>query len=359
MPTHRLAATYTEARARFLDATSAAQARHASYPHPSSGPDGADLAIDTAEWGDPHAAEVTLVVSGTHGIEGFCGSALQTHWTEDHAVLLDSSLGSDHRVVMVHALNPFGFAWSRRVNEDNVDLNRNFIDWTAVPPHNDAYDDLAALLVPDAWDEATQQRTSAALFERANDLGVVGLQAAITAGQYRHPDGVFYGGDRPTWSNHWLTTWTATSLEGCERLCIIDLHSGLGAWGAGEYIVHHPSSHPAFARADARWPAARSSADGASVSVLLSGDWLERVETLLPHVEVTSAALEFGTVDPISVLHALRSDAWLWAHGAPRSDAGDAVRAEVRAAFADDDPAWLSRLRDQFSDAMSGALAAT
>ena len=29
---------------------------------------------------------------------------------------------------MIHALNPFGFAHLRRANEDNVDLNRNFVD---------------------------------------------------------------------------------------------------------------------------------------------------------------------------------------------------------------------------------------
>lgn len=27
---------------------------------------------------------------------------------------------------MVHVLNPYGMAWLRRVNENNVDLNRNF-----------------------------------------------------------------------------------------------------------------------------------------------------------------------------------------------------------------------------------------
>ena len=31
------------------------------------------------------------------------------------------------RCVLLHALNPYGFAWLRRVNEHNVDLNRNFL----------------------------------------------------------------------------------------------------------------------------------------------------------------------------------------------------------------------------------------
>jgi len=352
----RLAATYAQARARFLTAADETGARSTSHPHPHTGPVGEQLAIDVAEWGPPEAAEVVLVVSGTHGIEGFCGSALQSHWITEHCGTPDGTSPRHVRLVMVHALNPFGFAWCRRVNEDNVDLNRNFVDWDAPPPHNDAYDTLADLLVPAQWDDATRDRTSAELLEHARQLGVVGLQQAITSGQYRHPTGVFYGGDGPTWSNRWLTGWFTRQLATCERLGIIDLHSGLGAWGEGEYIVHHPSDHPAFRRADRRWPAVRSAADGDSVSVLLSGDWLQHVESLIPHVEVTSAALEFGTVDPISVLQALRSDAWLWSHGDPRSATGDAVRAQVRAAFADDDPAWLERLWEQFVEAMAGAL---
>lgn len=354
----RLATTYAESRDWFLAAATDASARITTHPHPLTGPDGGTLAIDTAEWGPPGASEVTLVVSGTHGIEGFCGSALQSRWTTAHGDLLRSGLPDDRRLVLVHALNPFGFAWSRRVNEENVDLNRNFVDWRVEPPHNDGYDALAELLVPGTWDAATQQRTSEALLGFAADLGVVGLQQAITAGQYRHPTGVFYGGDGPTWSNAWLTQWFAQRLRACERLCIIDLHSGLGAWGEGEYIVHHPSGHPAFERASALWPTVASSADGESVSVLLSGDWLDHVESLVPNVEITSAALEFGTIDPISVLQALRSDAWLWAHGDPRSTAGDAVRAQVRTAFADDDPAWLHRLEEQFTVAMAAAIPA-
>lgn len=351
----RLALTYAQARARFLDAASGAGARLHTSAHPRTGPEGEDLAIDVAEWGPPQAPEVVLVVSGTHGIEGYCGSALQAGWARANP----HALPPGTRLVMVHALNPFGFAWSRRVNEDNVDLNRNFIDWAHDPPHNDAYDDLADLLVPPLWDAETQAATSAALLARAEDLGVVGLQAAITSGQYRHPTGMFYGGDGPTWSNRWLTGWVESQLTHCERLCIIDLHSGLGAWGEGEYIIHHPSDHPAFARADARWPAARSAADGDSVSVLLSGDWLDRVDRLVPHAEVTSAALEFGTVDPISVLQSLRADAWMWGHDDPTGAQGDAIRRQVRAAFADDDPAWLARLAEQFDEAMSGALGAS
>ena len=66
---------------------------------------------------------------------------------------------------------------------------------------------------------------------------------------------------------------------------------------------------------------------------------------------------KFGTVDPITVLQALRADAWLHGFGDPRGADSPAVRAQVRAAFADDDPAWLAAVWTRFAEVMGRALA--
>jgi hypothetical protein len=92
-----------------------------------------------------------------------------------------------------------------------------------------------------------------------------------------------------------------------------------------------------------------------SVSAALQGDWLGVVASLAPEAEVTAAALEFGTVDPISVLQALRADAWLHAHGDPLTPEAAAIRSQVRAAFADDDPAWIATVWERFAEVMNGA----
>jgi hypothetical protein len=99
--------------------------------------------------------------------------------------------------------------------------------------------------------------------------------------------------------------------------------------------------------------------DGESVSAELSGDWLGGIEALLPGVEVTAAALEFGTVDAIQVLQALRGEAWL--HSQDQSvvegPEGERVRAEVRAAFLDDGPDWLPVLTSRFNEVATAAIA--
>jgi len=322
--------------------------------HPLAGPAGETLGIDIAEFGPADAESMLMIVSGTHGVEGYCGSALQTHW-------LDGQLGTlppGIRMVFVHALNPHGFAWVRRVNEDNVDLNRNFIDWSQPAPTNPGYDEIAELLVPESWSASDQERTTAALIERSATTGMDKLQADVSSGQYSHPTGVFYGGSAPTWSHERLREICAARVGAATKVGIIDLHTGLGEWGHGELIGHHSADHPAHQRAVDWWGEVKSMVDGDSVSASLDGDWLARAEDWFGSAEVTGTALEYGTVDLVTVLQALRADAWLHAHGDPTAPAAAAVRSQVRAAFLDDNPSWLVPVWSRFVEVVNHAFVA-
>jgi hypothetical protein len=347
-----LTATYDESRRRFLDAAREAGADVESHAHPSTGMAEEELALDVATLGPIDAPATLLIVSGTHGVEGFTGSALQHHWLDRHA----AERPADVRVVLLHAFNPYGFAWVRRVNEDNVDLNRNFVDWSQPPPANEDYGGIAQLLVPESWDDDTQQSTTMALLAYAEEHGFPRLQAVVSGGQYSHPTGVFYGGSGPAWSHRWLVEHLRSIVGTASRVGIVDLHTGLGPWGHGELISHVARDHANYERGTDWWGDVRSMVDGESVSAELSGDWLAAADDLLADVEVTSAALEFGTVDTVSVLQALRADAVLHATGDPLGERGDAVRAQVRAAFADDDPAWFDAVATRFDDVIGSAL---
>ena len=342
----RLRPTYAAARAEFLEASTAAGARHRAAIHPRQGREGEELAIDVAELGPVDADDVVMIVSGTHGVEGYTGSALQSHWLRDRS----SARPDDVRVVLVHALNPFGFSWVRRTNEHNVDLNRNFIDWDAPLPTRPAYDEIAELLVPKVWDDATVAAADAELLERLAAGSFEEFQETVSGGQFAHPGGVFYGGDAPQWSHEWLTGWWRDHLGSPARLAIIDVHTGLGPWGHGELISSEPIGSPGHERASAWWDGVTSMIGGDSVSATLVGDWLAAAPAMLPGVELTAVALEYGTVDSISVLHALRADAWLHAHGDPTGPGAAAVRDAVRAAFADDSPEWIEQVTARFDE---------
>ncbi|MCC5953397.1 MAG: M14 family metallopeptidase [Acidimicrobiia bacterium] len=344
-PIEPLRRTYTHARQAFLAAADDVGAEVTTDVHPLDGPAGEELAVDVA-WTGPRAAQrVLLVVSATHGVEGFAGSALQSHWLAHHVV----DQPDDVAVVHVHAFNPYGFAWVRRVNEDNVDLNRNFVDWDHPPPTNADYGRLADALVPERWDDESRGAAVRVLAEATAEFGMAGMQQVVSGGQYDHPTGIFYGGAGPVWSHRWLRGWAADTLSGVAHLGVVDLHTGLGPWGHGELISHEHAGSPGYQRATAWWDEVRSQLDGESVSASLTGDWLGVVGQLAPNAEITAAALEFGTVDTLTVLDALRADAWLHAHGDPRSPDATEIRAQLRAAFADDDPAWLEALWERFA----------
>ena len=116
--------TYSEAREKFRSAATQAGAELQSYPI-ANGLD-QDLTMDVARWGDRDARASLVVSSGVHGVEGFLGSAIQLAWLRDTARDLNHQ-PQGIRFVFVHAVNPFGFANQRRFNEENVDLNRNFL----------------------------------------------------------------------------------------------------------------------------------------------------------------------------------------------------------------------------------------
>jgi hypothetical protein len=345
-----LPADYAEARGRFLDAARGAGARLAARDHRLAGPGGEALATDVAVVGRPDAPVRLLVISGTHGVEGFAGSMCQTRWLAQGAPVPD-----DTAVVLVHAINPYGFAWIRRVNEDNVDLNRNCVDFTAPCPENPGYDELADAIVPARWDEETQERTAGTLLGYAAEHGFDGLQAAVSAGQYRHPEGIFYGGRRAVWSQQTLEEVARATLGDAERVAVLDLHTGLGPFGVGELIASHPDA-AGKDRLGSWYGDYAVPSEGTSVSADVSGDILDALEAWLAGRELTGVAIEWGTVDIVEVSNALRADAWLHAHADPRGPEAGPIKAQLRAAFAPDDPDWSARVWDRFTEVAERAV---
>ena len=212
--------------------------------------------------------------------------------------------------------------------------------------------------MPGDWSDATQERTLLTLAAKLEEVGIAKLQQIVSGGQYTHPSGVFYGGTEAVWSNDWLQGFLGTRLADVRRAAIIDLHTGLGPWGHGELISSEVPDSAAYARQSAWWGDVTSLHDGSSVSAELEGDWLAAVPDFAPGPEITGIAIEYGTVDTITVLQSLRADAVLHDSGDPTAPEAAAVRDQVRAAFLDDDPAWLATCADRYRSVVKATLAA-
>ena len=346
-------ADYRGARAAFIAACEARGADVVTRVHPrATGPDGKPLFLDVCAQGPRDARRALMLICGTHGGEGYFGSGCQTGLMHEGIAPPPGA-----RLVMLHALNPYGFAWTRRVNENNVDINRNFIDH-ANPPANPGYDELAeAIAAHDISDDgmARADRIQMAYRDRH---GTAAWQQAVSGGQYRHPDGLFYGGNRPCWSAEALASVLQEDLSKVEELVVMDFHTGLGESGAAEMIVEAAPGSPAYARAKAMWgDAAVSGSGGESLSAPLTGTLDGGLESLLPDVTLTFAALEVGTLPLEQMIRALRLANWQ-DHFAPDDSRAAEITRIMRDAFYTDTPAWRRAVWDHAWRHVTAALAA-
>jgi hypothetical protein len=240
---------------------------------------------------------------------------------------------------LVHALNPYGFSHLRRVNEDNVDLNRNFHDFTRPSAPNAEYARLHACLVPATWPpDAASEQTLATYAAR---YGVKALQAAISGGQREFPDGLFYAGTAPAWSNGVLRDVLRRHGADRRRIAWIDIHTGLGPWGHGEKIFLGPPDAATYARAKSLWGAdVTSFYDGTSTSAPLTGVNHQAALDECPRAEYTGIALEFGTLPLAQTFLALRADQWLHGHSDADATLRTRIKRQVREAFYGDSDDW-------------------
>ena len=170
--------SYAKARVKFLEAAATAGLPIESHNHPLPGRDGETLAMDVARDGAMDADKLLIVSSACHGVEGYCGSGVQVFALHDDEWRAKAR-AQGVAVLYVHALNPYGFSHIRRTTHENVDLNRNFQDFSKPLPVNGGYRLLGPLLMPEQWppDAANQ----AAIGQFVQTHGVAATQAALSA----------------------------------------------------------------------------------------------------------------------------------------------------------------------------------
>jgi hypothetical protein len=304
-------ADYFTARTRFRTAVEAARGRLESLGLDARGPRGEALGIDIGLFGAERPRRVLLHSSGLHGVEGFAGSAIQLQF-------LDAipALPADAALIVVHILNPFGMAWLRRVNEDNIDLNRNFLtdgSYAGAPKHYAAVDLFLNPQSPPGHDF---------FFLKAQQLifryGMMALKQAIAGGQYEFPRGLFFGGKRLAQGAAKYKGFLEKSLASAQRVEAIDIHTGLGKYGRDTLLVDPgPTDEIAYA---------------------VRGSVHSMITAAAPKAKVNCVCQEFGTFHQIKVLRALREEN-RWHHygkGTPEH----ATKRRLKEMFCPDDDGW-------------------
>lgn len=352
---HCFSSSYAQARQRFLAAAQAAGASVESFPLDAAGIDGETLAIDAALIKPAHARGILVLTSATHGAEGFCGSGCQLALLTDEA-LLARAAHTGVALLLIHALNPYGFSWLSRTNEDNIDLNRNAQPFDGTPlPANPSYAELHSLLVPPTWPPTDQNRQAIADFIAQH--GLVHYRDAASRGQYTHADGIFYGGVAPSRSIRVLEHLLRTHVAEFGAVGWIDYHTGLGPTGHGEKIYTGGRDDAAVARAQRWWghdvtvPFA-GTASSADITGLIGG----LLRTICPDARKTAVALEYGTVPFEPMVDALRGDVWLRNHPDAAPTLAARIRQTMRDTFHSDHPLWHGLLLGQSRMAIHQAI---
>lgn len=355
----RFSKDYADARQKFLHAAALLGGAMRTYKNPLKGPAGEELSTDIAWFGPEDAKKVLVTVSATHGVEGFCGSGAQLDWLLGPGT---APLPRDTAMLFVHAINPHGFAWLRRVTEEGCDLNRNFVDFDKPLPENLGYDELADAIVPRELSGPVFEAAMKRLEDYRAKHGDRQYNIARSGGQYKHPGGTFYGGTSPTWSRRTLNTIiTDHHLPARNLVAVVDYHTGLGPFGYGEPICGNLPGTVGHKRAKVWYGDSLTEPTlGTSSSVPKAGlaeeEWTRKCGD-----KVTFVALEYGTYPSnTSGQRALREDHWLhnysnmdWA--APETKR---IKAQIRAHYYPAMPDWqemvLFRSRQILRQALAG-----
>jgi hypothetical protein len=327
---------------------------HVMHPCACFGPQGESLFTDTAWIGSVDAKNVLVVIAATHGVEGFAGSAVQRDILNLLAVE-QLTIPADSALLLVHALTPWGYAWSRRCDADGVDLNRNGVDFSRPLPETPDYMQIRSALF-----EHDVQKRQRALHEFSLIHGRPALEKAISGGQYSDAEGPFYGGKKPAHGRLVCQKLIADYDLAHRRLAVVDVHTGLGPYGYGEIICDHLPDSAGAAIAHAWYgDAVTLPLAGTSSSVPKLGllDYLWHAVMGDTGCYIT---LEFGTYPTDQLFEILLRDHQLWAdqrYVTERMTHGDVMRRH----FCPPDPAWremvLLRARQVVCQALAGVSA--
>ena len=331
--------SYQSARKHFISKAQQQELSIEGHTLPNHlGIDGETLSCDIASPSHQKHNTCLIVSSGVHGIEGYCGSGIQQ-------TLLGSRIYqeiSQHvDVHLVHAVNPYGFSHGSRVNEGNIDLNRNFIDFTEKKAPWALYEEYRSRAYPHNWQDVSLQQVFDILKQVERDVGIEKMQAITTHGQHDYPQDLFYGGDQPAWSTLLWQSYIQSIVTNYDFIIHIDLHTGLGLEGDCQAIytgLPELTDKVTLAQQWLGYNAVIIPGTQDSISASIDGTLGSYIDKF--DVTSISVALEFGTQPIDKIIQTLAMDCWL-KHN-PQADklVHLKIKQALREAFLVDSPSW-------------------
>ncbi len=297
-----------------------------------------DLSIDVAISASLPSRPTILVSSGLHGGEGFFGAAVQL-------ALMDSgSLATDLNWVFIHALNPYGFAHLRRCNEDNIDLNRNFLlpgeEYRGSSP---IYGKISTVLNPERLGSidwfVPQMLGAIAKYKLAN------IWQAVAEGQYDFPQGLFFGGQAASKTQQILQEHLPQWMGESQNILHLDFHTGLGKWGTYQLLMDTVVTPAELQNLQAYFGAEYILAvDGGKKKYQVRGNIGQWTRQLLQPRNYNYFCAEFGTYSFAKVLMMLRQENYVHNWLAATDPVYLRTKEQMKEIFCPESEQWRSRV---------------
>jgi len=290
---------------------------------------------------------IVLHSSGLHGIEGYCGSAIQV-------AALERSLPKDHpTMIFFHVVNPYGMAHHRRVNENNVDLNRHGLteeEWKTYAANHfnrEAYTKFVEWMNPEKPTDLNFVLTGLRLLlTHGHDT----LKAALVGGQYHKQEYLSYGGSSQRRETSYVKVQEflesqRESLEAAKTVTWIDVHTGLGPFGEDTLMVDHTTDADVL---EAHFPERPHTVKVTQGYEQVKGFFMSYFTNMFvqPHQSWVALAQEFGTLPTVLVGKALIQE-----------NAGRKDDDQLRWVFYPQSRAWRARVLERGLKVLDQAIA--
>lgn len=330
---------YAEARTKFIAAASAAKARTYIYGRDDlRGREGERLTCDVAVLGEDTTDRAVIVIAGTHGIEGYCGSAILHRW-------LTSQVGNNSidgiKIVLVHAINPWAFSHNTRTTENNVDLNRNFLLNSAKFERlNPSYDKLMPFLHGKSYD-ADQILVTHRAYKTYLDKHGWHIENEMLQGQTHRADGLYYAGKQPEWANHIFRKIIKDHLISANTIGFVDWHTGVGNYGEVVHLIFDGKGSAEHAAATDWWGNVGTEGGVFNSGTVPNYEGLlcKAIRQELSKPRIAGGVIEFGTSDDYGMFRADCLDRWLRFEGLD-DEQYNQFRDDYRNACCPSDVAW-------------------
>ncbi|MEJ5224445.1 MAG: M14 family metallopeptidase [Anaerolineales bacterium] len=365
----RIPASYTESRERFRAwlepirrAWPDAQLETRPLPgHPTLTTDWIS-AVPTE-----HRERLLVLSTGLHGIEGYVGAAVLDVFFEEFLPRLDPRTSG---LLIIHAINPWGMQHRKRTNPHNVDLNRNFIrgSFDALENFNPDYPLLSRFLNPAGPVRSiplTRLKFAAQAIAMIARYGVPRIREAALMGQYRQPEGIYYGGADLQDETKMMMTLYAAAYSGYTQIVHLDMHTGYGPRNQMTLVASPLEARSAAdLMRDYRLPLVAAATPEAFYT--MQGDMTDwqyhLVREKFPQMRFFGAAFEFGTFGD-SLLAGVRSllitvlKNQVNLYGADPASAAW-IEQEYGELYCPSDPRWLDKALHDARQAYEGILGA-